>query len=181
MWEKIKEIIKLHLLLIIVLIGIPSIAFWSLYFTANLPYITYAINSMAGMFTIVFLVWIEISKKLKGVLFPVIIGMASIFVTINIVYFGFNLISPVTLTITHLAEAGFSFLFGICVALSFRLIIYKKNKNDQRIMTDNLKHEIKIFIRIYGYYISLFFLTLGILFIILSEIARREVFGVNPQ
>ena len=41
---------------------------------------------------------------------------------------------------------------------------------------NNLKYEIKNSIRIYGYYISLFFLTLGIVFIILSEVARREVF-----
>ncbi|MFH1102002.1 MAG: hypothetical protein V1726_08230, partial [Methanobacteriota archaeon] len=81
MVEALKEIIKRYFLLIILLIGIPTIAFWSLYFTSEIPFLTYVINSMAGCFTIVFLVWAEASKKIRSKVIGILIGTISIFLS----------------------------------------------------------------------------------------------------
>lgn len=179
MVEDTKRIIKKYILLIILLIGIPSLTFWALFFTANLHYLIYITNSMAGWLTILFLTWIEISKQIKNKVASIIIGMVSIYIGMFVIYYSFNWISQttsnITLTTTHLAEAGFSFIFGVCVALSFRLMVYKdKEKNWKKKMND-LKYKIKDFFRIYGYYFAIIFIFLGIAFFILSEIARNEV------
>jgi len=179
MVDDLKGAIKRHLLLLFILVGIPSLTFWGLFFTANLRYMTYITNSMAGWLTILFLAWIEVSKYIKSKVVSIIIGMVSIYIAMFVVYYSFNWISQttsnITLTTTHLAEAGFSFIFGVCVALSFRLMIYRDKEKDWGKIMDNLKYEIKDFFRIYGYYFATIFIILGIVFFVLSEIARSEV------
>lgn len=175
MREILIKSIKRHLLLLLLLLGIPSLTYWGLFYSAGLPPITYVINSMAGFLTIIFLIWVEFSEKIKNKILSVILGMIMIYVTMFVVFYTFNYITPVKITSLHLAEAGFSFIFGVCVAISFRLMIFKDKEKDWSETMKNIKGGLKDIFRKYGYYFALIFIITGIGFIIGSEIARSEV------
>ena len=170
------RIIKKHLLLLFLLIGIPSFTFWGLFFTVGLPFISYIINSMAGCLTIIFLVWIELNNKIQNKLLSAILGLILIYIMMFVIFISFNYVSPITITTTHLAEASFSFVFGVCVAMSFRLIIFNQNERDWRKIMANYNLKIRGFFRRWGFHISFCFISLGFIFFVLSDFARREVF-----
>lgn len=172
MREVLIKSIKRHLLLLLLLLGIPSLTYWGLFYSAGLPPITYVINSMAGFLTIVFLVWFEYKNKIRSRILSVIVGMVVISLAMFVVFYTFDFVSPVQLTPLHLAEAGFSFIFGVCVAISFRLMIFKEKKEDWSETMRNIKERSKDLFRSYGNYFVLISIVSGIGFLIFSQFAR---------
>jgi len=175
MREVLIKSIKRHLLLLLLLLGIPSLTYWALFYSAGLPPITYVINSMAGFLTIIFLIWVEFSEKIKNKILSVILGMIMICVVMFVVFYTFDYIAPVKITSLHLAEAGFSFIFGVCVAISFRLMIFKDKKEDWNETMRNIKERSKDLFRSYGNYFALISIVSGIGFLIFSQFARGEI------
>ena len=41
-------------------------------------------------------------------------------------YYAFDFVSPVSLNTAYFAEAGFSFVFSLCVVLGFKLLMPKR-------------------------------------------------------
>lgn len=107
-----------------------------------------------------------------------IIGMIFFISMIFVAYYSINWISQetmnISLTATHLAQAGFSCIFGACVAVAFRIIIFKDKKSDWSETMKKSKGFLKDILHKYGYHYALIFITIGIFLIIISEMIKGD-------
>jgi hypothetical protein len=118
-----------YILGIIVLMVIPQIAFFALNSITPLNPIIYVIASLGGFYFICFSLTILVMKeKMKLMLKSLYIFILMIILPI-LGYYAFDFVSLVPLNTTYFAEAGFSFVFSLCVVVGFKLIMPKEKYN----------------------------------------------------
>ena len=118
-----------YILAFIVLLIIPSIGFYLISSITPLEPILYVIASLSGFFIICFLSMLEIHRNLKSKSWKAINFILLIMIIPVLGFYGFDLIIPIQLTSQHFAEAGFSYLFSLCVTVGYKLMLPYKNNN----------------------------------------------------
>jgi hypothetical protein len=123
---KLKSRIIDYFLAVICLMVIPIIGYIAISSITPLNPILYVISSLSGFYIICFLVMIEIHRQIKSIYWKIVNFILLILAIPLLGFYGFDLITPISLSSHHFAEAGFSYIFSAGVAAGYELLIPRK-------------------------------------------------------